>query len=127
MRSEERRLSSGRLLVGADFKRFGALAEKRLSQIMKNGSTAMRRVPGLISRWCINFIGLLIFYGAGQRPQVYAQLQEPEDIAETIRCWKADKRVTLAPLLEKRPRQTGYSKVSFPIRTLEMFAYLAGR
>jgi hypothetical protein len=31
MRSEERRISCGKLLVGADFQRFGALAEKRLS------------------------------------------------------------------------------------------------
>jgi hypothetical protein len=123
MRSEERRISCGKLLVGADFQRFGALAEKRLNQIMASGAAAVRRVPGLISKWCINFVGILVFYGAGQRPQVYAQLQEPEDIVETIRRWTADKRITLAPLLEKRPRQTGYSKVSFPIRTLDLFAF----
>ena len=40
-----------------------------------------------------------------------------------LRRWARDKRVTLAALLEKRPRQTGYSKVSFPSRTRNIFEF----
>jgi hypothetical protein len=82
--------------------------------------------PGLRARWCIAFVGLLVFYGGGQRSQVYAQLQEPVDLNVAQRRWATDKRVTLAALLEKHPRQMGYSKVSFPSRTRTIFEFHLG-
>lgn len=123
MRSEDMRMASGRLLVGDDFRSFGEAAEKCLTSIMRGGERYVRQNPGLRARWCIAFVGLLVFYGGGQRPQVYAQLQEPEDLDVALRRWATDKRVTLAALLEKRPRQTGYSKVSFPSRTRTIFEF----
>jgi hypothetical protein len=123
MRSEDMRMASGRLLVGDDFRSFGEAAEKCLTSIMRGGERHVRQNSGLRSRWCIAFVGLLVFYGGGQRPQVYAQLQEPEDLDVALRRWATDKRVTLAALLEKRPRQTGYSKVSFPSRTRTIFEF----
>jgi hypothetical protein len=123
MRCEERRIASGKLLVGDDFRRFGKAAEQRLCTVIQSGPDALRRSRGLLSRWCIAFVGLLAFYGGGQRPQVYAQLQEPEDLDSSIRRWAKDKRVTLAALLEKRPRQTGFSKVSFPGHLIRFFDF----
>jgi hypothetical protein len=123
MRCEERRISSGKLLLGRDFRSFGKAAEQRLDSIIQNGPEAVRSSSGLLSRWCIAFAGLLCFHGSGQRPQVYAQLQEPEDLDIALRRWARDKRVTLAALLEKRPRQSGFSKVSFPGHLLKFFEF----
>jgi hypothetical protein len=123
MRSEDARIAAGRLLVGSDFKRLGSNAEKRLSSIIAGGARHLESTAGLRSRWCIAFVALLVLYGAGQRPQVYSQLQEPEDLDSAIRRWSSEKRVTLAALLEKRPRQAGYSKVSYPGRLLPIFEF----
>jgi hypothetical protein len=123
MRSEEMRIETGKLLVGADFRRFGNAARNSLCAIVDTGAQEVRRNPKLRAKWCINFVGLLVFHGCGQRPQVYAQLQEPVNLEESIRRWERDQRVTLAALLEKRPRQTGYSKVSYPGRLLRIFEF----
>jgi hypothetical protein len=80
----------------------------------------------LRAHWCIAFVGFIVFNGYGQRPQVYAQLQEPEILDESVRRWIRNTRVTLAALLEKRPRQTGYSKVSFPGRASKIFEFHLG-
>jgi hypothetical protein len=46
---------------------------------------AARKV--LISKWCINFLGLLIFAGYGQRPQVYASPEIPDHFDSTYLEW----------------------------------------
>jgi hypothetical protein len=117
------RIETGKLLVGADFRRFGNAARNSLCAIVNTRAQEVRRNPKLRAKWCINFVGLLVFHGCGQRPQVYAQLQEPVNLEESIRRWERDQRVTLAALLEKRPRQTGYSKVSYPGRLLRIFEF----
>jgi hypothetical protein len=123
MRSEELRIAAGRLIAGDDFRRFGEEAEKSLASIMNGGVGNVRRNSRVRARWCISLVGLLVFYGGGQRPQAYAQLQEPDDLEGSLRRWAQDRRVTLATQLEKRPRQTGYSKISFPGRTLKIFEF----
>jgi hypothetical protein len=42
---------------------------------------------------------------------------------EAERRWKDDDRVTVDAKHEKRPRQTGYSRVSFPGRSLAIFEF----
>jgi hypothetical protein len=123
MRSEERRIETGKLIAGVDFKRFGKVAEDCLRSIIRSGERGIQQNSKLRSKWCIAFIGFLVFNGGGQRPQVYAQLQEPDNLDEAVRRWKDDDRVTVAAMLEKRPRQTGYSRVSFPGRSLEIFEF----
>jgi hypothetical protein len=123
MRSEERRIETGKLIAGVDFKRFGKIAEDCLRSIIRSGERAIQQNSKLRSKWCIAFIGFLVFNGSGQRPQVYAQLQEPDNLDEAVRRWKDDDRVTVAAMLEKRPRQTGYSRVSFPGRSLAIFEF----
>jgi hypothetical protein len=123
MRSEDLRIASGRLIAGDDFRRFGEEAEKSLASIMNSGVRNVHRNSRVRARWCISFVGLLVFYGGGQRPQAYAQLQAPDDLEGSLRRWAEDQRVTLATQLENRPRQTGYSKNSFPGRTLKIFEF----
>ena len=110
MRSEDMRMASGRLLVGEDFRNFGEAAEKGLTSIMRGGERYVRQNSGLRARWCILFVGLLVFYGGGQRPQVYAQLQEPEDLD-----------VVFAALGEGQARDAGglARKASTPDRILQ--------
>jgi hypothetical protein len=123
MRSEERRIETGKMILGEDFKRFGKVAEDCLRSIIRSGERGIQQNSKLRSKWCIAFVGFLVFNGGGQRPQVYAQLQEPENLDEAVRRWKEDDRVTVAAMLEKRPRQTGYSRVSFPGRSLAIFEF----
>jgi hypothetical protein len=84
-------MASGRLVVGGDFRSFGEAAEKCLTSIMRGGELYVLQNPGLRARWCIAFVGLLVFYGGRQRPQVYAQLQDPEDLNVALRRWATDK------------------------------------
>jgi hypothetical protein len=84
----------------------------------------------MLSCWCIAFVGLFAFYWGGQRPHVYAQLQGPKYLDNSIRRWARNKGVTLAALLEKRPRQAGFLKVSFPghlIRLLDFHFHVVKR
>jgi hypothetical protein len=122
MRREEYRIEIGKLVPSKDFKRFARTAEERLEDIMLNGTDINSNVR-LLSKWCINFVGMLLFEGGGQRTQVYTQLQEPEEMSSAIRSWKAGLPVTLAALLEKRPRQVGYSKVRFKTDTARFFEF----
>jgi hypothetical protein len=122
MRREEYRIEMGKLVPSKDFRRFARIAEARLEDIMLHG-TDINSNERLLSKWCINFVGMLLFEGGGQRTQVYTQLQEPEDLSSAIRSWKAGLPVTLAALLEKRPRQVGYSKVRFKTDTARFFEF----
>jgi hypothetical protein len=122
MRREEYRIEMGKLVPSKDFRRFARIAEERLEDIMLHG-TDINSNERLLSKWCINFVGMLLFEGGGQRTQVYTQLQEPEDLSSAIRSWKAGLPVTLAALLEKRPRQVGYSKVRFKTDTARFFEF----
>jgi hypothetical protein len=99
MRSEERRIETGKMIAGVDFKRFGKVAEDCLRSIIRSGERGIQQNSKLRSKWCIAFIGFLVFNGGGQRPQVYAQLQEPENLEEAVRRWKDDDRVTVAAML----------------------------
>jgi hypothetical protein len=77
----------------------------------------------MLSCWCIAFVVLFAFYGGGQRPHAYAQPQGPKYLGNSIRRWARDKRVKLAALLEKRPRQTRFSKVCFPGHLIRFFNF----
>ena len=90
---------------------------------MRNGEARVHYSAKLRSKCCVSFVGYRLFNGCEQRPQVYAQLQEPENIDESLRRWGDDNRVMLAAMLEKRPRQTGYSKAGFPGRVLKYFEF----
>lgn len=83
----EDRIAVGRFLTLDDFGTMEKEASKTLDSIIasltKEGTPALTVLKEMsiceqvIRKWCINFLGLLMFAGRGQRPQVYAQLQRP--------------------------------------------------
>jgi hypothetical protein len=84
LRREEYRIDMGKLVPFKDFKRFSRITEERLEDIMLHG-TDIRDNGRLLSKCCINFPGMLLFEGCGQRTQVYTKLQEPDDLSSAIR------------------------------------------
>lgn len=46
----------------------------------KKGKLDQRALHSIIDKWCLNFLVALIFGGGGQRPQGYAQLQQPDQL-----------------------------------------------
>jgi hypothetical protein len=68
----------------------------------------------LISKWCINFLGMLMFAGSGQRPHVYASLAIPEHFDSTYLEWTRGSCPEFAAGIEKTCRASGFSSVVFP-------------
>jgi hypothetical protein len=106
--------------------RYVEIAKKALHGVMDSATAASQsnRVSAvrymaarkvLISKWCINFLGLLIFAGSGQRPQVYASLEIPDHFDSTYLEWvNGTCCPKFAAGMEKTCRSSGFSSVVFP-------------
>ena len=145
MQREEVRVQHGRFLSGEDFLKFAEVAKKALTGVMlhvqseararartdtgrtlstTDGSVeVLRRQKALVAKWCIHMVGLVVFAGCGQRPQVYAQMQIPEHFGAESRRWGPDYPPRFSTLFEKTTRRTGFSKVSFPPWTAPLFKF----
>jgi hypothetical protein len=53
--SEERRIETGKLIAGVDFKQFGKVAEDCLRSIIRSGERGIQQNSKLWSKWCIAF------------------------------------------------------------------------
>lgn len=99
-RDGEVRVAEGKLLRSEDFKDMIDISVKRLRGIMssftswqeKLRSNGLDRMTALvrterklckkediITKWCINFLALVMLQAGGQRPQVFWQLRSPTD------------------------------------------------
>ena len=88
-KSIESKAKEGEILVPKDFERCSTIAVRQLTDIAKYLKRAYRANkdegvlqavkdrPGIINKWSIHFISLLILQAGGQRPQVFFQLQLP--------------------------------------------------
>jgi hypothetical protein len=134
MRVDEARIAVQRYVTGNDFLEYAGIARNALQWIMDSAivvcqSTgnsqieymASRRV--LISKWCINFLGMLMFAGSGQRPQVYASLAIPEYFDLTNVEWTGGSCPKFAAGIEKTCRASGFSSVVFTRWTHKIFHF----
>lgn len=110
----EARIEQGRFITGKDFEKVVGIARKKLDNIMhtidndlfSSFKSLVEHRPGVVHKWCINILALLIMEGGGQRPQVYATLKAPTvvDLALLDYDLKKSPYFTLKTGLEKRPR-----------------------
>jgi hypothetical protein len=125
MRAENSRISIETFVTGNDFLIFTNVAKHALNGILASATSATQASGAsavsyltqrrqLLGKWCINFLGLIIFTGSGQRPQVYASLEIPENFDSAYREWRAGARPKLAAGMEKTSRVSGFESVVFP-------------
>jgi hypothetical protein len=125
MRAENSRIAIETFVTGNDFLIFTNVAKHALNGILASATSAtqtsgasaisyMTQRRQLLAKWCINFLGLVIFTGSGQRPQVYASLEIPEHFDSVCREWRAGAKPKLAAGMEKTSRVSGFESVVFP-------------
>ena len=85
------RLMDGKLFLPEDFRVCQEDVKKSLDAIIaqyksrvadfgeKEAGVRLERNRGLVDKWCMNMLLMLLFSAGGQRPQVYAQLQLPDE------------------------------------------------
>ena len=123
----DERIAEGRLFRPDHFMRCIGLAKKALDGIMKahkvilarEGRKEAQKLVGqrvVVNKWFINLLLLLIFSAAGQRPQVYAQLQCPtENELADMEAETARRRyIELRTLCEKTQRPLDMPHVLVP-------------
>lgn len=95
-KEETKKVEAGKFIPESDFADFRIAALKNLGgimdtvslEMMKSGKTdsddrvAVFRTlvtakPKLCDKWCLNLLGMLLFFGNGQRNQVYRKLKAP--------------------------------------------------
>jgi len=95
-KEETNRVEGGKFVPEEDFDDFRELAFKRCAGIMESVGSEVAKSsnadiatkisvfrgliiarPGLLDKWGLNFIALLVFFGNGQRNQVYRMLRAP--------------------------------------------------
>jgi hypothetical protein len=104
------RATEGKLFLPKDFEfcikratnELSGVMDTALSLVVSKGrsslSTKLARCPGLVQKWNINFIALLLLTAWGQRPQVFAQLcPDGLTLAEMRRQLSRVVRVETAP------------------------------
>lgn len=82
---------------------------------------------GLLKKWCLNFLVLLILQGGGQRPQVYAAIKSPE-LTDLIRMDQQQRRsghFTLVTGTEKRARPRSAPRFTLPAICFKFVEYHA--
>jgi hypothetical protein len=99
-------------LTGNDFLKYIDVAKHALDGVLASATSATQssgtsavsylvQRRSLLAKWCINFLGLLLFTGSGQRPQVYASLLVPENLESLYRDWRAGASPKLGAGIEK--------------------------
>jgi hypothetical protein len=125
MRAENSRIAIETFVTGNDFLIFTNVAKHALNGVLASATSATQASGAsaisyltqrrqLLGKWCINFLGLIVFTGSGQRPQVYASLEVPEHFDSVYREWRAGARPKLAAGMEKTSRVSGFESVVFP-------------
>lgn len=76
----------------------------------------VKKKYGIVMKWNINFIALLVLTGGGQRPQVFSQLQIPTGNLDEDESWdlSEEKMFGLGTLFEKTERDASILVVLFP-------------
>jgi hypothetical protein len=145
MQQEDARNELGTLLAGDDFQqishrareilygikaRLTRYADEQASETPNVNDTSnvrqlaliseMKAHQNLLNKWCICFAGLIVITGSGQRPNAYIQLQVPSNFEAVYRSWSGE-RPSLATILEKTHRSSGFVRVIFPSWTKELF------
>ena len=138
-KSIESRAKAGEILVPKDFERCSTLAVRQLTDIAKHLKRAYRARknegvlqavkdrPGIIDKWSIHFISLLILQSGGQRPQVFFQLQLPSS-SELRSCMDMAARTgffELKTVVEKVGRSLDCPHVVVPRRCLKYVEFHA--
>ena len=136
-KSIEAKAKAGEILVPKDFERCSTLAVRQLTDIAKYLKKAYRARkdegvlqavkdrPGIIEKWCIHFISLLILQCGGQRPQVFFQLQLPTS-SELRSCGDMAARCgffELRTVVEKVGRSLDCPHVVVPRRCLKYLEF----
>lgn len=123
LKSPFERLSANHVLLAEDFSRAQAKAENSLRSIFATAQSAFsqRRVNdvggqkevmyeiladkhgGLMRKWCINFLNLIVLHGGGQRAQVYAEMQR-----DAFAIGRNGNLVDRVPELRRIAQETGY-------------------
>lgn len=121
------RAAEGKLLMVDDFSTCITKARKSLNGIINsyelslssaNSCRPLRLIfsDGLLKKWCINFLALTMFLSGGQRPQVFQQMQCPND--EDMQLWSSSSHssryIELETITEKRARVTEMPNVVVP-------------
>ena len=122
------RLMHGTLLLPGDFIRGIEAAKAQLSGVLstfrrleqdrgsKKAKSIFQESGKILQKWNINFIGLLVLSGGGQRPQVFCQLQLPSQ-AELVEMKRRSQKldyVELRTVIEKTARAFDMPNVVFP-------------
>jgi hypothetical protein len=134
MRAENSRIAIETFVTGNDFLVFTNVAKHALNGVLASATSATQASGAsaisyltqrrqLLGKWCINFLGLILFTGSGQRPQVYASLQVPDHFDSVYREWHAGERPKLAAGMEKTSRVSGFESVVFPQWTHKFFHF----
>lgn len=141
LRNRDTRELNGSVIHPSDFTKFLSSIQHRLTCIMNAFETCMeskdrsnkstiqvsKRFFGgneaLLDKWCLNMLGLIVLSCAGQRPEVFWQLQVPS--AVQLKQMKHDSEscdyFEIPVLREKKPRSIA---MPFPIIPSKMFQFL---
>ena len=123
----ENRVSEGTVFLPQDFRNCCDDVRRKLDGIIrffestamvmgKDGAISKIQETSVIQKWSINMLLLMIFAAAGQRPQVYSQLQVPTD--SELQQMKAQARrakfFQLRTMVEKTRRSADIPNVLVP-------------
>ncbi len=91
-----------------------------MSDTMSDFKQLTAKNKWFVNKWCVNFLCMLIFYGGGQRPQVFTLMEAPaisalSEMAETAR---EHQYFELKVSLEKRVRSVELPNVLLPSKIL---------
>lgn len=134
-KSTEERLLRGVMFSPADFLRCIESGRKECDSIcatfrklqggrgVKEATEVFLKNEKILQKWNINFTGLLVLYGGGQRPQVFSQLQLPTRIELQGMKSKGEQQgfIELRTVIEKTTRSFDMPNVTF---SSNIFAYV---
>jgi hypothetical protein len=134
MREENSRKSIDTFVTVNDFQVFTNVSKHALNGVMTSATSATQSSGAsailylsqrrhLLGKRCINLLGLIIFTGSGQRPQVYESLQVPDHFDSAYREWRAGEGPRLAAGMEKTSRVHGFESVVFSQWTHNFFHF----
>ena len=138
-KSTENRLMAGTILLPKDFIRGAEVAKSQLGGIMKTflklkqerglkrAIQAFEENGKILQKWSVNFLGLLVLAGGGQRPQVFCQLQLPSKsaLAEMRKSTEKMSYFELRTVMEKTRRALDMPNVVFPGNLLRFVEFHA--
>jgi hypothetical protein len=125
-RVESQRKMDGKSFTEEEFRMCVEKCKKELTSMMASidkagplGGAKVQRYllgnPRLLRKWCIFFTSMVLMTAGGQRPQVYGQLQTPEE--SLFESYDRDELsvIELRTLDEKTTRATEYPLVPLPL------------